>query len=120
MSVRLEDLHPDVELYARLVIGWAKYYGIPVTVLSTRRTCAQQAFLFTSYLQNPTTRIPAARPGESAHQYGLAFYAKTTPQYQWAWDWLRQYVGFHLLGSRDPHHAEVPGWQRFVLRNPCE
>lgn len=124
--ISLRGLDPTVRRVAEVVLGWASYYKIPVTVTSAARAWDEQTKLRARYEAclargervwpgnaNPDCRYPANRPGDSAHNYGLAF-DSTVPEQWWpAWTWLRRAAGFAVPDS-DRVHAEVPGWRAYV------
>lgn len=129
--IALRGLHPLVREHAELAMSWAAYYGLTVTVTSGLRTMQEQAALRQRYERclaqgqkvwpgNPDAacRYPANRPGDSAHNYGLAWDSSVPPEQQWAWTYLRSYAGFYVP-ENDPVHAEVPNWRNYVgvLRN---
>lgn len=65
-------LRPSVD-HARVILqGILSRLGRPTYVTSGRRTHEQQAALYRDW-QAGTRRLPAAPPGRSAHEYGLAF-----------------------------------------------
>ena len=94
------------------------------TLTSTIRTYREQSFLYQRYLKGQSGGLPAAPPYHSAHEYGWAFDAVTTP-----WDWQAD-VGqvFNSWGGvwgakRDPVHFELQGagalaWQTGEGTNP--
>lgn len=98
-------------------------YGLHPELTSTVRPLSEQRALYARYLackargerihpgnKNPGCRYPAAAPGESAHNYGLAF-DSWVPEGEWeAWNHIRAAVGFHLI-KNDRVHAEYPGWR---------
>jgi hypothetical protein len=123
---KLAGLHPEVKAAAELCLSWAKYYGLDVTVTSGHRDLAKQTELRRQYENciargetvwpgnpNPACRYPANRPGDSAHNYGMAFDSTVPAGQQWAWDYLRRYAGFRVP-ENDLIHAEVPEWRHFV------
>ena len=119
---RLAGLEPSVRAVAEWCLDVAEYYGIPVTVTSGYRSIQEQARLRTNYErcvasgrfgQGPDCKYPANRPGESAHNYGLAFDSSVPDPYWPAWDYIRQYAGLHVLPNDRPH-AEYPNWRHFV------
>ena len=59
-------------------------------------------------------------PGDSAHQYGLAFdssfAADVKPQLMPLWVQVRRAVGFRVPDN-DEVHAEVNGWREIVGRS---
>lgn len=124
MAISLAGLDPEVRLYAEAALSSARHYGIPVTVTSTRRNWAQQEQLRAQWLQcvqrgdayNPDPakrcRYPANEPGDSAHNYGLAWDSVTDTPYQAAWNFIRSWHGWGIP-QNDIIHAEVKGWRRF-------
>lgn len=126
MSVQLRGLDPEVRERAQLALDWANYYRIPVTITSTSRGWAEQTKLRNQYESciasgqtispsnpNPACRYPANRPGDSAHNFGLAFDSWVPDGYWEAWTYLRSWAGFHVP-ENDRVHAEVPEWRRFA------
>lgn len=109
---RLRGLHRDVRSAAERSLAIADYFGIPVTVTSGFRGWSEQARLRREY-EAGRSRWPANRPGDSAHNYGLAFDSATEPYYQDAWDQVRRYVGFEVLDHDQPH-GQVPNWRGYV------
>lgn len=84
--------------------------GGSFTLTSTLRSHREQKFLWDRYLKGQSGGLPAAQPYHSAHEYGWAFDAVTSP-----WDWQAD-VGqvFQSWGGvwgakRDPVHFELPG-----------
>lgn len=110
----LSGLHPQVRARADAVLAWAAFYGVPVRVVSGFRTLQEQRRLRSDWLAG-LSKLPANRPGDSAHNFGLAFDSSVQPKYQ---DWytaLRQWAGF-CVPANDVPHAEVCGWRQFVGR----
>ena len=119
---KLLGLHPEVKAAAEWAIAWADYYGVPVTITSGARSMAEQATLRRNYErcvssgrfgQGPDCLYPANRPGESAHNFGLAFDSVVPAELMPWWLEVRRLAGFHVL-PEDLPHAEVPGWRGFV------
>jgi D-alanyl-D-alanine carboxypeptidase len=107
-------------------MSWAHRYGIPVTVTSGYRSWAEQTKLRGQYERclaageeiepgnpNPACRWPANEPGDSAHNYGLAWDSWVPKPYVWYWAYLRRAAGFHVP-EHDVIHAEVPNWRQFA------
>lgn len=109
---RLAGTHPGVRAAANYALDIADFYRIPVTVTSGRRSYAEQDRLYKRFLAGGSS-FPAAPPGASAHEHGLAFDSVTPPQHLDAWDWIRGYVGFETRRS-DEVHAVVPRWREHV------
>lgn len=122
MAMSLRGLHPEVRDRAELALSWADYYGIPVRVTSAFRSLEHQRKLRARFENcvaegrfpsSPGCEFPANRPGDSGHNYGMAWDSVTPPEWQPAWDYLREYAGFRVP-SNDQIHAEVPDWRRYV------
>lgn len=117
LSDPLDELHPAVAAAARNALAWADYYGIDVTVTSGLRSCAEQRRLRERY-EMGLSRWPANRPGDSAHQYGLAFDSTVVPSRDPDWWAIRSWIGFHVP-ENDRIHAEVPAWRDLLLWRKC-
>lgn len=113
----LDGLHPLVRDAAEIALAWAAYYDIDVEVTSGYRSCAEQAELRRNY-ELGLSRFPANRPGDSAHNYGLAWDSVAPPTREPDWWAIRRWVGFNVP-ENDRIHAEVPAWRDFVLRKAC-
>lgn len=106
---------------AELVMAWAAFYGIPINITSGFRSFAEQTTLRRTFEQCVAEkrqgmagcRFPANRPGDSAHNFGLAFDSTVTPELMPWWIAIRKWAGFNVPGN-DIIHAEVPGWRSFV------
>lgn len=123
MSQSLDDLAPGVREQAYATLRYAREHGIDVVVTSTRRTRAEQATLRERYEvsvrdgtfgQPGTVEYPANRPGDSAHEYGLAFDSvPVRPDYAEDWIKVRKAFGWRVPYN-DPVHAELPRWREAV------
>jgi hypothetical protein len=122
----LAGLHPQVKERAELCLSWAVYYGLTVTLTSGTRSIEEQKKLRERYERclkspggvypgnpNPECRYPANKPGDSAHNFGMAWDSSVPANQLWAWTYLRQYAGFRVP-ENDQVHAEVPNWRDFV------
>jgi len=119
---RLLTLDRSIKPAAEWALGWADYYGVPVTVVSGRRSLDTQARLRRNFEQcvatgrfpsPPDCKFPANRPGESAHNFGLAFDSSVPDRFMPWWMHVRRLAGFHVLDNDAPH-AEHPNWRDFV------
>lgn len=110
--IQLSGLHPVVRQMAENALSWAEYYGLHPVVTSTLRTWEEQTQLYNDYVAGRST-WPANRPGDSAHQYGLAFDSWVPEEWWPAWTWLRQYAGFEVLPN-DHIHGQYPNWRQYV------
>jgi len=92
---------------AEAFIAWLRQQGVRVTVTSARRTRAQQAALYARWLAG-RSRYPAAPPGTSKHEAGIAFdLGLDPPVYQQAGAVWEQYAGGTWGGRfRDEVHFE--------------
>lgn len=109
---KLQGLNDQVRDAAAYALDIADYYGIPVQVTSGFRSWEEQTKLYQRY-QSGGSAFPANRPGDSAHNFGLAFDSVVAPEYQAAWDWIRRYVGFEVLPN-DIIHGQVPNWRQYT------
>ena len=95
----------------RWCVDIADYYGIAVTVTSTWRSMEKQAELRAAW-EAGLSRWPANRPGESAHNYGLAWDSVVDERHQRLWKRIREFAGWRVP-TNDIIHAEIPGWRRY-------
>ena len=123
MGTDLSQLQPEVKdayEYARLIHrvltgGTIDLYGNvsggsrPVTT-STYRSTSEQVRLYENRASNP---YPVNRPGDSAHEWGLAVDSDVPDMEQPLWRAVREYVGFRVP-SNDEVHGEVPNWREIV------
>lgn len=111
-----------------------EWFGVRPVVTSVLRSNEEQTALWNRYqgcLQrgervhpgnsNRACRYPAARPGASAHNYGLAFdsvppagdSAAATRLIWDEWNYIRRAIGF-VVPANDRVHAEFPGWRQLI------
>ncbi len=124
MPSKLRGLDPVVRERAEVALAWADHFRIPVAITSGFRSWQQQRKLRANFDRcvaqgrfpsPPDCRFPANQPGDSAHNFGLAFDSVTSSGDQEDWNIIREWVGFRVPGN-DLIHAEVPGWRQFVPR----
>lgn len=113
----LAGLQPSLRPYAQLALTVAQFYGIPVTVTSVYRSCAEQRKL-RQLFEEGKARYPANRPGDSAHNFGLAWDSTVPPHYQPAWNYIRRAIGWEVLDN-DQIHAQLPAWRSYVAPGSC-
>lgn len=122
MSIGLRGLHPNLRPYAEYAVEVARKYGVPVEVTSVYRSVSEQSELYDNYQRclregrfgrEPGCMYPANRPGDSAHNFGLAWDSTVPARYQAWWDYVRRAMGFEVL-SNDRIHAQLPSWRRYV------
>ena len=68
----LRTLHPGLVPWARWIYAVGKYYDPLLVVTSARRSSSKQSLLWHRWISGHS-KIPAARPGTSLHEHGLAF-----------------------------------------------
>lgn len=106
----MRGLNPAIQPYAETLIAWAASVGFVPRVTSILRTYAQQSKLYNEYLAKlargvPT--LPAAPPGKSRHEYGLAWDMVCSTSEQLAYlGAIWNSWGGHWSAS-DPVHFEV-------------
>jgi hypothetical protein len=135
-EAKLKTLRPETQRKARAWLAACEAAGLLIYIYEGHRTCARQAELFK---RGPdTTR---AGPGQSMHQYKLAFDfvplvpAKAAGMFQAAWghkDEAKLYRAAHALAAKHdlrrltwetPHleDASFKNWQaaRAAFGDPC-
>lgn len=65
-------LDPGFRPYAEWLIKQVQAAGLKPQITSVRRSTAKQAALYRAYITGKS-RLPAAKPGTSKHERGLAF-----------------------------------------------
>lgn len=68
----LRTLHPDFQPYAAAMLQVLRQYQPGVYITSAKRDSREQTRLYIAYKQG-RSRYPAAKPGSSKHELGLAF-----------------------------------------------
>lgn len=120
MSLSLASLADDFRPWAEWIVELAKFADSQARVTSAFRTHEKQKALYELYRQGQS-RYPAARPGQSAHEYGYAIDmvfgnldARDAVRNVWV-----QYGG--NLGNDDEVHFEFPNWRALVSQqSPAE
>jgi peptidoglycan LD-endopeptidase CwlK len=128
-SRSLDDLHPEFRARVDLWLIDCKLHEIDVLVYCTLRTLEEQAALYAIGRTRPGKRVTNARPGQSAHNYGLAldFVPLIGGKPQWSNKALygkaidiAERVGLESLrDSKFPElaHLQMPGWRGYVPTN---
>lgn len=123
MTFALRGLHPDLRQAAEFALEVANHNGVDPTITSVSRSFTNQARLRANFERcvaqgrfpsAPNCRFPANRPGDSAHNYGLAWDSVVPASQAALWDEIRRWVGWEVL-ENDRIHAQLPGWRQFVL-----
>ena len=108
----LKTLHPQLVPWARWLYQVGKYYDGRLVVTSSRRSARKQWRLWDAWNKGES-KIPAAPPGSSLHEIGLAFDLARIgidPLNDPLLNWLGsvwQSVGGQYGGQRDPVHFQV-------------
>ena len=107
----INSLLPELRPYANELLRIAGSARLNPRITSARRTRAQQAKLYRSYLAG-ASHYPVAPPGTSSHEYGWAFDLVTSPMESLAelgeiWE---SWGGVWGGRFNDEVHFEGPGW----------
>lgn len=116
--IELRGLHSALRPAAEWAVRYAMQYGVRPQVTSVYRSWTDQLRLRQRW-ERGGSPYPAARPGESAHNYRLAWDSVLPPEWRgdpqaeaW-WEAVREYAGFNVP-SNDTIHAELPDWPSYV------
>ncbi len=120
--IALRGLHSQLRPYAEYAHTIAQHFGVTPRVASVRRNWNEQQVLYERYMTavrqgrfpSPSQPYPANAPGDSAHQFGLAWDSQVAPEYRQWWQDVRRWVGFTVY-DHDAPHAELPGWRAVVM-----
>lgn len=110
--IQLRGLHAELRPYAEHAVRWANHYGINPTITSVYRTWEEQQRLRMAYLAG-RSRFPANRPGDSAHNFGLAWDSWVPEGQRPSWRWIREQIGWRVPPN-DWIHSELPNWRDVV------
>ena len=119
-SWRGRSLHPVVASAARGIVAELARRGLRAVVTSGYRSLAKQARLYEAYRRGGPL---AARPGQSAHNFGLAvdiaFPGEPRSSRHYAtMHRIARTFGLQPLGvfqrGKDPYHVEVPNWRELI------
>ena len=114
MGGSISDLDPELASFARDLVDAAGRAGLQPRITSTIRSHSEQRRLYNRFLAGQAG-YPVAPPGQSAHEYGLAFDMVVSPMEALAdvgYTWQQWGGGWN--GS-DAVHFELPGaseWAR--------
>jgi peptidoglycan L-alanyl-D-glutamate endopeptidase CwlK len=121
MSRNLDDLNP---LIKDQVVGFLQdcaHADIDVIVTCTRRTAEEQAVLYAQGRTTPGPIVTRAKPGQSAHNFGLAVDVAILVHGKLDWErasplWatvgkLGQNRGLEWYGAPDAEFSELPHFQ---------
>ena len=128
MTIQLRGLHPGLRPNADVALQLANQYGLTPTVTSVLRDLPTQQKLFDnfnrcvqsglypsahSFAAGYSCKYPANAPGDSAHNYGLAWDSWVPDDQMPLWKAIREYCGFRVPDN-DLVHAELPNWRDYI------
>jgi LAS superfamily LD-carboxypeptidase LdcB len=102
-------LNPEVARRMNAILAAVRRRGIAIRVTSTYRSTSSQDRLHRAWLARGKTGLPAARPGLSTHEYGVAFDASWAPQYDKAVADIARQHGMVWFGPKDRVHFDAFG-----------
>lgn len=113
---RFAGLHPALIPGAAALFNAATAAGLRPRLTSVRRSRTQQEVLYSRYLRG-LSRLPAAPPGRSMHEYGLAWDMVADDLERigrtwisWGGEWFPSDPVHFQYGGRVPEYvASVPG-----------
>lgn len=119
--IALRGMRDEIRPYAEYAHAIAEFYNVTARVASVTRDWNEQQRLYNRYVAcknagrfpSPECPYPANAPGDSAHNFGLAWDSVVEPQYKKWWVDVRRWVGFTVYDHDDPH-AELPSWRAVV------
>ena len=126
--IALRGLHPQLRPYAEYAMQVAEANGIRPEVTSVYRGMALQGRLRDNWercvdrglypskaqLQyGMSCAYPANRPGDSGHNYGLAWDSWVPEDQMSTWAAIRQWVGWQVP-EHDLIHAELTDWRQYT------
>lgn len=125
MSARIEDLEPITLALCQAFLDKAAAAGLELRITQTLRTMDQQAKLYAQGRTLPGPIVTKARPGQSAHNFGMAFdicfagKKPYPPEHDPRWSQageIGKSVGLVWGGSwrgfKDRPHFEHPLWKQ--------
>jgi len=110
--VRLAGLNQGLRPAAEWSLAVADFYRVPVEVTSVYRSWIAQKRLRDRWLAGKS-KWPANRPGDSAHNFGLAWDSTVPDWAQEWWNHVRRLAGFEVLPN-DEIHAQLTNWRDFA------
>lgn len=126
--IALRGLHRELRPYAEYALEVAKDYGLKPQVTSVYRGMALQARLRANWercvdrglypspaqLQfGMSCAYPANRPGDSGHNYGLAWDSWVPEEQMPTWVAIREWIGWRVP-AHDRIHSELPEWRQYT------
>lgn len=128
-SRSLDDLHPEFRARVDMWLEKCALSGLDILVYCTYRSLEEQALEYAKGRTTPGKIVTNAKPGQSAHNYGLAldFVPMQNGRAQWSNKTLynaainiAEDCGLESLRkSKFPElaHLQMPGWRGYVPTN---
>ena len=130
-SRSLDDLQPLLRQKAQYHVSICAAEGIDLLIYCTLRTAGEQAELYSRGRTKPGRIVTYAKPGSSAHQFGLAYDCVPLRAGKPVWNakgadlelWQRvgrigKSLGLEWAGDwtsfKEFPHFQVPDWRHFV------
>jgi hypothetical protein len=115
-KTKLYALYPPWRDWALWAVDQLERRGFSGTITSGKRSRTEQSRLYQDYISG-RSKLPAAPPGRSSHEYGLGLDFEVvqgykSPQQRQAMALLHQW-GAELVAGDDVH-AQYPGYRRFM------
>ncbi len=114
---KLNGLSPYFKPWIEFLVDFASQQGVTVTVISGHRTLDDQR---RAAAQAKAAGRPAAAPGKSAHNFGLAVdlmggVNSSSAEHEWLMDVWKAMGGSFYKGDR-PHfeHPDWPGVRNYI------
>lgn len=126
--IQLGGLHPELRPAAEWLVGEWQRQGGTIEITSVKRTLEKQEQLRRNFdlcvakgLQGQAVSLspgmsckwPANKPGDSAHNFGLAWDSWVPDDQMPTWVQWRKWQGWHVPDN-DVIHAELPNWRDYV------
>lgn len=114
----LSKLHPEVERRVAAMLDLLRRAGVRATITSGFRSIGKQQELFERAARG-FSKLPAAKPGFSTHNYGFAVDIVLSGAPQSVLGEAARAVGLVWAGKNDPVHVDAfgfPLWNR-ILRS---
>lgn len=126
--IAFRGLHAQLRPYADYAMQLAARAGLTPVVTSVKRNLDLQAKLRAnweecvrrgdypsdrSYGKGLSCKWPANRPGDSGHNFGLAWDSWVPPEQMPTWTAIRRSIGWEVP-EHDQIHAELPNWRQYV------
>lgn len=101
LSPTVTSVTRSLELQAKLRANWER--------------CVAEGYYPSDKSFGPglSCKWPANRPGDSGHNYGLAWDSWVPPEQMPLWTAIRRHIGWEVP-EHDQIHAELPNWRQYV------